>query len=503
MRARITMGKGAIMLLGGKPFKIGGRQRRLLRLGLCLAAVLAFEGCGETSKPVISPAADQVDAYFGGPFAVPGGSFGRSQSSFDHSANQISVSSFLTTQSTEVPTNVMSGSFTTASTGFLNITENFATTSSGVISAQNPPLTGGWAVEIPGAGALANFLTINSTSTPAIVRGAPAAMAENTACPNYPTAVSHLFVTVPNASRLNDFADWGAVGISSQGSAVTFGTQPYLIGMPMLPFFQSTGGCSMTNLGALTALPLNSFGTTSTLELIGIGSTGMLVSSYNVGGGGATPGAFGGGTGVIGMTQPTSAVDVTAVIGGQYNGFLYSPQNTVGGSYDITVLASSYGDYNATAPSCSALEASLAANNGKGAGTVPVLPSANSLYGGEFLTGTGTGAVNDPSGAGGQENCDVVIDLGAQDSDINGAFPNATIFVGSNFPPYNTTMPWKCSDTGGICAVSFPAAAIVGQLQGKYVIFVVASASSTPAAALPDNFGNRFPQSVGIYLFQK
>jgi hypothetical protein len=34
-------------------------------------------------------------------------------------------------------------------------------------------------------------------------------------------------------------------------------------------------------------------------------------------------------------------------------------------------------------------------------------------------------------------------------------------------------------------------------------MFVVASAGSIPAARLPDSFGNRQAQPVGIYLFQK
>jgi hypothetical protein len=167
------------------------------------------------------------------------------------------------------------------------------------------------------------------------------------------------------------------------------------------------------------------------------------------------------------------------------------------------MLASAFGNHSATSQACSALQTSLAANNGKGAGTVPALPSFTSLYGGEFLVTTSTGTANSPLGANGSENCDVVIDFGQQDSNVNGLFPNATVFVGSNYPPFSSSKPWICSDSGSTCAVSFPAAAVVGNVQGRYVIFVTASASSTPPARLPDNFGNRPAQPVGIYLFQK
>jgi hypothetical protein len=185
---------------------------------------------------------------------------------------------------------------------------------------------------------------------------------------------------------------------------------------------------------------------------------------------------------------------------------VYAPlnqANKVAGSYDITVLASAFGDHTASSQACSTLQSSLAANNGQGAKTVAALPSANSVYGGEFLTTTSTGAVNDPTGASGSENCDVAIDLGTQDPANNGSFPNATVFIGSNYPPYSASDPWICTDTGSTCSVSFPAAAVVGTVQGQYVIFVVASSASSPAAQLPAGGGNRQPQPVGIYLFQK
>jgi hypothetical protein len=465
-------------------------------------AVLNLGGCGQTAPPVVSSSTGKVDSYFGGPFNVAGSDLAKSSSSFDHTAQQMNVSAFVNTATAQVPTEIIAGSFVTAGTGFLSITENFATTSSGVIGAQNPPLTGAWAVEIPGAGALGNFLSVNSANAQVSISAAPAAMAENTACPNFSSSVPFLYVTVPNATSTTDTADYGTAVIGSQGSAVTFSTQPYLIGNIEETAATVTGGCSNTTLGALTAYPLNSYGTPSNLELISVGASGLLVSSFTSSNSGA-PGAFGGGTGVIGVAQPSSSVDVSTVTSAQYNGFIYSPLNRVTETYDITVLASAFGDDTATSPACSALQSSLAANHGQGAGTVPVLPSANTIYGGDFLTTAGALTVNDPTGASGSENCDVAIDLGTEDPATNGLFPNATVFVGSDFPPYSTSNPWNCSDTGSVCAVSFPATAVVGMVQGRYVIFVTSSAASSPPARLPDNFGNRQAQPVGIYLFQK
>lgn len=479
--------------------------RYFLLLGslvLCVA-VLGSSGCGQTAKPVVSPAAGQVDSYFGGPFLVTGSTVSQSAAAFDHSANQVAVSGQITNNRSQsgapVPVNLLNGTFTSAGTGFLAITESFATTSNGVPSAQNPALTNAWAVEIPGAGALANFLSVNTNNTPAKISAAPAAMAQNAACPNFTTPSSFLYVTVPYAAMLADMVDYGIVTINSQGSAVTFSAHPFLIGSKPQATSTVTGGCSQTVFGALTAYPLNSFSNSGPLpELISIGTSGLLVSAFDPGFGGL--GAFGGGTGVIGVGGPSSPLDVNSVISAQYNGLIFSPSNPVKQSYDITVLASAFGNHTAASQPCSALQASLAANNGQGGRTVPVLPSPNSIYGGEFLTISAAGNVNDPTGASGSENCDVAIDLGTQDSNTSGLFPNATVFIGSNFPPFSASTPWTC---GGVCAVSFPAAAIVGQVQGKYVILVSASGISTPPAQLPDASGFPRPQPVGIYLFQR
>jgi hypothetical protein len=477
----------------------GNRFSILLQLS-CLAALL-FSGCGQTAKPVIPPTAGQVDSYFGSPFNVVASSVPKSVAKFDHAMNQITVSSFVNTATAQVPAAIINGTFVAVPTGFLGITENFATGASGVISPQNPPLTGAWAVEIPGVGVLANLLTLNGGGA-TLTHAAPAAMAENIACPAV-HAGQFLYVTVPNETTSNEPADYGAVSITSQGSAVTFMASPFLIGGSAGTPSVVTGGCSTTIFGPVTSFPLNSFGLPSNLELIAISQSGFLLSSFTAGSAGASLGAFGGGTGVIGVPLSTAPVDVSAVVAAKYNGFSYAPQTTAATSYDVTTLASAFGNNNGTSAACGALQSSLVANNGQGAGTVQGLPSANSLYGGEFLSGSGSGTVNDPTAANGSENCDIVLDLGTQDSSSPGLFPNAQIFVGSNFPPFSETKPWICFGTNLTCAVSFPASAVVGQLNGKFVIFVVSSSVSTPPAQLPDNLGSFITQPVGMYLFEK
>jgi hypothetical protein len=467
-------------------------------LGLSFA-LISLCGCGQTAKSVTSPAAGEVDSYFGTPFNISGSNLSTSNATFDHATGQISVSALVTTATTQVPTLVMEGTVQHADSGFLKVTEGFATTG-GVFGAENPPVTGAWAVEIPGAGALANFLSLHSAASGLPPSAAPAAMAENAACPDFLNQTPFLYVTVPRASLSGDTADYGTVKIATQGSDVTLSTTPYLIGAAAGTTSTVTGGCSDTNFGALTAYPVNSYGSASSLDLISIGAAGLLVSSHGPVTG---PGVFGGGTGVIGVAGSSAAVNVSAVVGAKYNGFVYDPLNGVMGNYDITDLASSFGDNAASSAACSALETSLIANNGVGIKSVAAIPSASSLYGGEYLSMTGAGLVNDPTGASGSENCDTVIDLGMQDSTFHGLFPNATVFIGSNIPPFSTTNPWICPETGSVCAVSFPATAIVAQIKGQYVIFVVTSATSSPAAQLPDATGIRRSQPIGIYLFQR
>lgn len=475
----------------------GRRKPRTRLLGIVCgvsAIALSLTGCGQTAKPQTAPSSGQVFSYFGSPFVAP--ALSQSVTNFDHSKDQVGVSSLVPNTTTVVPSAVISGTFTTAPTGFLSITENFAPSGSGFIAPQNPPLTGAWAVEIPGAGAMANLLSVSSTGT--VISG-PAAMAENPACPNYTNPVPYLYVVVPTPTVAADTADYGGVSVSTAGSAVTFSTQPFLVGAVSQQPTTSTGGCSNSNFGPVTAFPLNGFTNPANLELISMAPAGLLVSSFP----GGDPGAFGGGSGVMGVTVPSAAVNVSTVVGAQYNGFFYSPQNAATSSYDVTVLASSYGDNNAASTACSTLNASLMANFNQGARTIAALPSANTIYGGEFLTGSGSGQDNDPGGANGSENCDVAIDLGAQDSTSNGLFPHATVFIGSNYPPFSSSHPWECFGTNLTCSVSFPAAAVVGTVQGQYVIFVVGSAATNPAAQLPNNVGSPVAQQLGIYLFQK
>ena len=479
-----------------------------IRLAILLGLALGLGNCGQTAKTPIPASQDQVHSYFGSPFPA----YEDSGTTIDHSANQL----MLSTAASGTPAPFVGGTFTASLTGFLVVTENII---SGVPDSQfQPPLvmgqpvTGSSVVEIPGVGALANLMTVNTGGMgPPTLAGA-VAMAENTACPSFQTAANFLYVTVPivKSAGVASTADYGTVGVKTQGTAVTFSASPFLVGSVSQTASAATGGCSDSFFGPITTFPLNSLGQTS-FDRIAIGASGLLVDSFTSS---VSAGAFGqnaSSSGVIGVAAPSSPVSASAVVTANYTGYFYAPQSqitfTVPLTYDATLLASAFGNHSASSQSCSALNSSIAANHGQGSsGTVAALPSRNSLYGGEFLTTSGANLVNIPSGAQGSENCDLVIDFGVQDPNNNGLFPNAAIFVGSSFPPFSTANPWLCTGlnqgNGVPCAVSFPAVAVVAELESKFVIFVVSSSQSTPPAQLPDAFGNLAPQPVGIYLFQ-
>ncbi len=67
--------------------------------------------------------------------------------------------------------------------------------------------------------------------------------------------------------------------------------------------------------------------------------------------------------------------------------------------------------------------------------------------------------------------CDLAIDLGTQDPANNGLYPNATVWMGSDYPASKTNKEY-----------SFPAVAIAGQLNGKYAVFLIGYDSTQPWA---------------------
>ena len=312
--------------------------------------------------------------------------------------------------------------------------------------------------------------------------GQPAAPVAAASCPNLTTAQTYQFITIPggfihSATSGSHVPFWdptvntayGTVDITSSGTNVTFNnihqyTLPSVggTGVPTQPATSPvTGICGPTVLGNTINAPGQTVTTDPGLTTgsppqatIGIGPTGLLVEDNGSANKGSNAGAYenllGDGTGAVGLPKPASAVDVGALSGAQYLGFVYGA-----GVFSGTVSAPSNGwsshlasfGFSSTPSSCAA----VAAN------------TSTLIYGGDYTN-------DDPStSSNGFGNCDLAIDFGTQDPANNGRFPNATVWLGASYAANTTGKTY-----------SFPAVAIAGQLNGKNAIFVIGVDSTLP-----------------------
>jgi hypothetical protein len=371
-----------------------------------------------------------------------------------------------------------SGVISVLPNGITSLGTTYNENSSAVKSTYNPPLTGSWAVEIPGQAALIGMKAYPNF-TPVVPTGS---------CPNIATAETFRFVTIPTQLSTKGTTivsgSWnpqletafGSVAIATSGDAVqlmsvsqyTFPLNGGTPGPPSDPAPASAGAtCSPTVYGQTIAVPSSvtvvNPGTSESIPpsaTIGIGPSGFLVEDAGTSQIKGQPyeNILGAGFGAVGLPMPSSVLTTSTVAAAQYQGFLYGsggPVSTTQSGPGFSLIAS-FGYSNLQA-SCPALPA-------PSTGTI--------LYGGEF-------ANNDPSGNT-FGNCDLAIDLGAQDTKNNGLYPAAVVYVTAGF-----------SNNGIGMAYSFPAVAIAGQIQGKYAIFLIGvDTVGSPA------------QAWGIYLLQ-
>jgi hypothetical protein len=307
-----------------------------------------------------------------------------------------------------------------------------------------------------------------------------------TACPSSTTAQTYLFVSIPGsmstASGVTPLWGWnpsadtayGSVDISASGSAVTFSNiKQYTLstGTPTYPSDSSvTGACGSTSSGYLTVVPgdyeehVSPTGETAypAQASIGIGSSGLLVEDNGTSSGAnwynyttLYENTLGAGTGAIGLPKPTptSALDTSALVGAQYQGFIYNS-----GYYDKgtpTAWSShpaSFG-FASTPSSCSKVTKS----------------TSTMIYGGEYANGDPSDPGNSSDGYG---KCDFAIDLGTPDATSNnGLYPNATVWVGSDYAVNSANAVYH-----------FSAVAIAGKLNGKYAIFLIGADTTQPWA---------------------
>jgi hypothetical protein len=309
-----------------------------------------------------------------------------------------------------------------------------------------------------------------------------------TQCPTQATPQTYQFLTIPNAlpsPNQGSNPTWnpatqtayGSVAISSSGSNITFNnvqqfTLPSAGGTaaPSMPStVPSSGACGPTNFGntisapgqfAITTPSSTGQQTVLTPATIGIGPTGLLVEEEGVApvGSGANSSSqqvgFAAGTGAVGLPEPSSPLNVSAVVGAQYLGFVYGAGVFVtnGAPANWTSHLASFG-FPSVPSSCASV----------------ATPTSTLIYGGDFIN-------DDPTtGTNGFGNCDLAIDLGPQAANNNGLYSQATVWIGG------ASGESYAGNTMGK-SYSFPAVAIAGQLNGKYAIFVLGVDSTQPWA---------------------
>ena len=157
-------------------------------LGLTLAASLGLmaAGCSTTTTLATTTApANPSQRYF----APTVGDQYASTYAIDHTANTFVRDVYGFDGSTAAGATVTdSGAISTLSNGVVSLAISYNESTSGVQTIDNPPLTGNWAVELPGEAALIGMKAY-SNFTPAV---------PTESCPNLATPETFLFVTIPN-----------------------------------------------------------------------------------------------------------------------------------------------------------------------------------------------------------------------------------------------------------------------------------------------------------------
>jgi hypothetical protein len=365
---------------------------------------------------------------------------------------------------------VNSGSFSVLSRGLLNL---------GIASTYDTH-AGTWTTYNPAeAGSVAFELADQSAGLVQLIGQPVAPLVAAVQCPNFASAQTYQYVTIPAASIQGNTQEttwnaqtetaYGSADINTSGSTVNFSNlnQFTLSGTRIQPGSSIAGACSSTSYGNTISIPAqytvtnpgNGQSVSPPPAIAGIGPSGLLVESNGNGYTAVAPyyqPVLGAGSGAIGLPKPSQPLDISALTGAQYLGFVYGAGKYGGNSSAATGWSSTTASFGfATQPtSCSSLAAQITARGGT---------LANPIYGGDFSN-------NDPSTSNdGYGTCDLVIDLGTQDTSNNGLYPKATIWMGGSFIANSSKTLYQ-----------FPAVAIAGKLGTKYGIFLIGLDSTQP-----------------------
>lgn len=232
---------------------------------------------------------------------------------------------------------------------------------------------------------------------------------------------------------------------------------------------------NVANNGALLSSVLGSGNAASaSTNLLAIGPSGVFVTQQSITG---LPAGANSAAAAAGVAEPVSPLSTATVASGNYLGFLtQAPQG----------------------PSSDGLS-----------DTFPGLTSPVS-FGPATTSGTTlTGGIFPNDDVGQTPNADTIINLGAQSSIYNGLYPNATVtmpdpnqncatFIAGSGTSYGLTVGVNAQ---GYITCTYPAVAVVGNPEGKYVIFLDAFNYTANHLIATGTQGIGAPMQ--IYLFQQ
>jgi len=403
-----------------------------LSIGLLLCALLLGTGCGGSS-PTAGVQPGLATPSPASPINSYIGTTGDIWTSkINHTSTQISGED-ITLNGVSLAGSII-GTFE-VSGGFLGIS---LTTVPNQLTGQ----TIGFALDVPGRMALVRY---GDTTYPVVP------LAPTNACATIGGTVSYNFVTIPGLASAHGTSSWlpntdstyGTFQVTTDASTWNFANIAQFTLTGAAPANPGTGlpagYCGIGRTGYTVTAASNAMNPPVATVTMGFGPSGFFLEDN--GSAQATPvgvvasNAIGAGVGAIGAIQPSNALDTTSVAGAKYLGFYYEPGIAKGAP--VTQLAS----FGCTGSTC------------------PSPPSPTAIIGGVFPD-------DNPTKTPGE---DITIDFGAQDVNNNGLYPSATLTVSG---------------------VSFPAAAVVGSLENKYAVFLIAEDTT-----------NNVP--LAIYLLQQ
>jgi hypothetical protein len=249
-------------------------------------------------------------------------------------------------------------------------------------------------------------------------------------------------VNGPNSFTETCAVAGGEATVSVQGDSV-FNTENNSDSLPSTYFKSGTGGSYSVST-----------------NVVAIGPSGVFLTQQSLPGKGAS---------AAGVAEPTSALSTTSIAAKSYLGFLTQAAGDLSGT--------TYRNPGFTSP----------------VSFGPVTTSSSTMTGGVFPSDDVTQT----------PNSDTIITLGKQSGTYNGLYPNATVtMLDSN---QNCTTEIAGGITGltvgvnadGYITCTYPAVAVVGNPEGKYVIFL--DAFNWTANSVSTKIG----APMQIYLFQQ